>query len=89
MNGIERFITLTYSKNDNYAGMFGFIVGGNPRKIVNTLKQKVRAFHPSETIESLLKQQCADMELSFQSKHLCKNNKEIHLYHLFFDFVSK
>lgn len=89
IDGMEKFIELIYSENDQYAGMISFIIQGHPKKIVNKLKLKVEIFHPSNDIIFLLEQKCTDWELSFQSKHICKNNKEIHLYHLFFDFVSK
>ncbi len=87
VNGIERYITLTYAKDDEYAGMMGFIIQGNPEKIVKKLSHKVKSFHPSNEME-LLKQECADWKLSFQSKHIRVNDKAIHLYHLFFDFVN-
>ncbi len=88
VNGIERYIKLTYAKNDEYAGMVGFIIQGNPEKIVKKLSHKVKSFHPSDEMEQLLKQECADWKLSFQSKHIRVNDKAIHLYHLFFDFIN-
>ena len=89
IDGMEKFIELIYSENDSYAGMLGFIVKGKPSRIVNILKLKVKDFRPSEEIEQLINQKCANWELSFQSKHLRLNNKKIHLYHLFFDFIQK
>jgi len=88
VNGIERYITLTYAKDDEYAGMMGFIIQGNPENIVKKLSHKVKSFHPSDEMEQLLKQECADWKLSFQSKHIRVNDKAIHLYHLFFDFAN-
>jgi len=88
VNGIERYIKLTYAKNDEYAGMMGFIIQGNPENIVKKPSHKVKSFHPSDEMEQLLKQECADWKLSFQSKHIRVNGKAIHLYHLFFDFVN-
>lgn len=89
VNGIERFVTATYAKNDDYAGLIGFIINKNPDKIVKRLKSKIIAFHPATNIEFLLKQKCVDWDLSFQSKHIRTNTTEIHLYHLFFDFSSQ
>lgn len=89
IDGMEKFIELIYSEGDEYAGMIGFIIKGKPIKIVNKLKLKIEDFHPSSDIASLLEQKCADWELSFQSKHIRNNNKAIHFYHIFFDFVSK
>lgn len=88
VNGIERFITLTYAKGERYAGMLGFIVKGNPEKIVENLKSKVMAFHPSDNIKELIDKKIADWELSFQSEHIRTDKTEIHLYHLFFDFIQ-
>ena len=87
IDGMEKFIELIYSEGDEYAGMIGFIIKGNPIKIVNKLKLKIGDFHPSSDITPLLEQKCADWELSFQSKHIRNNNKAIHFYHIFFDFV--
>ena len=84
--GIKRFIELKYAEKDHFAGMLGFIVQGNPKRIVENLKQKVKGFHPDPNIETLLAKKVLDHELSFQSRHLRVNEKPIHLYHVFFDF---
>ena len=84
--GIKRFIELKYAEKDHFAGMLGFIVQGNPKRIVENLKQKVKDFHPDPNIETLLAKKVLDHELSFQSRHLRVNEKPIHLYHVFFDF---
>lgn len=86
VNGIERFVTLTYSKHDQYAGMLGFIIKGIPERIIENLKTKVSPFYPSHEMQSLLNQKCGGWALSFQSKHLRQDDRPIHLYHLFFDF---
>lgn len=83
--GLRRFIELKYAEKDDFAGMLGFIVAGNPEKIVQNLKNKVKDFHPTTDIENWLAKQCADHHLSFQSKHLRNNEKTIHIFHLFFD----
>jgi hypothetical protein len=88
IDGMEKFIELIYSEKDDYAGMVGFIVKGNPAKIVNKLKLKIKDFCPSDELPSLLVKKCGDWELSCQSKHIRSNNKAIHFYHIFFDFVS-
>jgi hypothetical protein len=88
IDGIEKFIELIYSENDEYAGMLGFIIKGKPKRIVDILKLKVKNFHPSDDIEPVINKKCADWELSFQSRHIRKNKTKIHFYHLFFDFVN-
>lgn len=47
VDGIERYITLTYAKNDAHGGLIGFIVQGNPEKIVKNLSHKVKNFASS------------------------------------------
>jgi len=83
--GIKRFIERKYAANDDFAGMLGFIIAGNPEEIVKKLKEKVKEFHPAPNIEILLEKKCLEQELSFQSKHTRTNNTEIHIFHLFFD----
>jgi len=86
--GIKRFIDLKYAEKDDFAGMLGFIIGGNPEKIVANLKEKVKTYHPSKDMEKWLAKTCAEHDLSFQSKHLRSNNTEIHIFHLFFDLSA-
>lgn len=87
-DGIERFVRLKYAKRDTCAGMIGFVIGGDIKKIVAHLKTKVKDFYFSPGFEYLLEKSCLDWEHSFQSKHDRDNNTRIHLYHLFFDFIS-
>jgi hypothetical protein len=86
-DGLEKFIDLTYGETDDEGAMFSFIVGGSPAAIVNSLKQKVQTFHPSPDCVHLSNQQCIGWSLSFQSSHICVNNKVFHLYHLFYDLT--
>ncbi|MBW3020487.1 hypothetical protein KY334_04265 [Candidatus Woesearchaeota archaeon] len=88
VNGMEKFIELSYSEKDNYAGMLGFIIKGKPKKIVETLRSKVKNFHPSNGMEEIIKQKCVNWELSFKSKHVRKNEINVQFYHLFFDFID-
>ena len=88
-NGIERFTESIYAENDKYAGMIGFVCSGNIITIIENLKPKVREFRLVANSDNLLDNKCADWKFSFQSKHMRKNNTEIHLYHLFLDFVKK
>jgi len=88
IDGMEKFIKLIYAEKDDYAGMIGFVIKGNPKKIINSLKEKVRVLSPAQEITFLLTQIYDGWQLSFQSKHLRKDNTELHLYHLFFDFVK-
>lgn len=85
--GIKRFVTLKYAKDDACAGMIGFVIGGKIEKIVEDLEQKVKDFHYTAGFDSLLKRKCVNWEHSFQSRHDRDENSPIHLYHLFFDFI--
>ncbi len=87
--GIERFTNLDYAADEEAAGMLGFIVKGEAGQIVRNLKQKIAAFCSARDNAFVLQHKCAEYELSFQSKHIRTNHTEIHLYHLFFDFVNE
>jgi len=88
--GIGRFVELKYAKYDSrHAGMIGFVINGEIKPIVAALKTKVNEFHFSPGFENLLKKRCSDWEYSFQSRHDRSNNTQIHLYHLFFDFIPR
>lgn len=87
-DGLEKFIKLLYSEGDEYAGMVGFIVEGNPHNIVVGLKTKAQNLYPSDDAAHLHDKRCIDWALSFQSKHIRKDGTTIHLYHLFCDFVG-
>lgn len=85
--GVKRYVELKYAQDNNHAGMFGFIIRGEIKPIMEALKSKVKAFHFSPGFESLLKKSCSGWEYSFQSRHARNNKTDIHLYHLFFDFA--
>lgn len=89
-DGIERFTNSIYAKEDEFAGMIGFIVGGDMNTIVKNLKDRVKNFKYSNDNYDLLDLKCAGWETSFQSKHFKNNDKikTIHLYHLFFNFCK-
>lgn len=86
--GIKRFIELKYAEKDNFAGMLGFIISGNPYNIVESLKTKIKEYYPDSDMEFFLTQKVLGQALSFQSRHQRLNQKDIHLYHLFFDFTK-
>jgi hypothetical protein len=86
--GIKRFVQLKYAESDSYAGMMGFVIGGDIGRIVETLKAKIKDFHYTAGFESLLGKNCLNWKHSFQSRHNRDNDVPIHLYHLFFDFIQ-
>ena len=83
--GLQRFISRKYAKEDDYAGMIGFIIKGEPEKIVEKLKNKVKKVSPTPDIQTYLDKTCANHNLSFQSKYIRSDNTEIHIFHVFFD----
>lgn len=87
--GVRRFVEMKYAEKDDFAGMVGFIIKGNPQKIVKNLKKKVKEYHLYPDSEALLQETLLNHTLSFQSKHLRINQTPIHLYHLFFDLTSE
>jgi hypothetical protein len=86
-DGLEKFVNLTYAAEDYEGAMLGFVVGGNPSGIVNSLNQKVQAFRPSTPSVSLSARLCLGWALSFQSSHSRTDGRSFHLYHLFFDLA--
>ncbi len=86
IDGLEKFIHLNYAENDKIAAMVAFVVNGDISKVINSLKQKVQAFYPAQTMDSYINLQCVDCDNSFQSVHLKSDKTELLLYHLFFDF---
>ena len=84
--GIKRFVEGKYAQKDNFAGMIGFIIDGDPATIIQKLKAKVKDFHTTEDIAIYLGKACADYEFSFQSKHQRQSGKPIQLFHLFFNW---
>lgn len=87
--GLKRFVELKYSDKANFAGMMGFVVAGNILSITNDLSAKVKDYFFALTQSNLSTKTCVDWEYSFQSKHNRMNNTQIHIYHLFFEFLEK
>jgi len=79
--GINRFVSRIYiNETDKYAGMCSFIVSSSPKSIIHKLAQKVSKFYGKEIVNKPV----VKLETSFRSIHI-KNNKEVYIYHLFFD----
>lgn len=81
--GVARFINCDYSANDDYAGMIGFIVGGDITSIISGLKLKTASY---DMTSAILGDIVNCWETSFKSNHLRVNNYDIQLNHLFFIF---
>lgn len=88
IDGIERFVNLAYSKNDTFACMLAFVINGNPKLIMEKLRDLVESFHPSKIPNNLIKKRCGEWEMSFQSLHNRADNTDIQIYHFFFPFIK-
>lgn len=86
--GLNRFVDLQYSGNESYAGMIGFVVSGNILTITNNLNNQVKNHFFVKAQNKLLLRKCTNWKHSFQSRHNRTNRTEIHIYHLFFNFLG-
>jgi hypothetical protein len=82
--GLERFRTLHYSKEHEFAGMIGFIINSNAAPIVAGLKGRVSSHYPVTT--SFSATSFSGWANSFQSSHERSDKSGINVYHLFFEF---
>lgn len=80
IEGLERFISLKYGKNDAFGGMIGFVISGNKFNIATELNKKISNLSHTNTINTVTSIP------SFESNHTKLNNGQIDIYHLFFDF---
>lgn len=78
--GLERFISLKYGKDDTFGGMIGFVISGNKLNIATELNNKISNLSHTNTINTV------SSIPSFESNHTKDNNGQIDIYHLFFDF---
>ena len=79
--GLARFITLKYSKGDEFAGMVGFIVSGDKTAICSGLKGKIEVLGHTVSVSQV----CSTP--GFHSCHNRIDQTQIGMYHLFFDFT--
>jgi hypothetical protein len=86
IDGLEKFLHLNYAENDNIAAMVGFVVNGNVVNITGGLKEKIMIFEPASNMNTHIDMKCIGWDNSFQSVHLKKDNTDLLIYHLFFDF---
>ncbi|MEK7431670.1 MAG: hypothetical protein AABZ74_00940 [Cyanobacteriota bacterium] len=85
--GIKRFIDEIYAKNDNYAGMMGFVVSGTFTTTTTKLPNKIENFCPITPKHSINLTLSIDGDYAeFLSKHKCKTTKEISIFHLLLKF---
>ncbi len=85
-NGLVRFTKLKYSKNNNCAGMLGFIVEDKQQQIFDGLRKKVLLYKYVNS--KFLEDEFKWGGMSLKSTHKRTDNSKIHIYHLLFDFCK-
>ena len=86
--GLHRFITGKYAKEEDFGGMIGFVVAGKISLTVQDMKRKVKNYHFVDGYK-LLDAFCNNLLTIFQSKHKRENGLgDMHIYHLFLDFIK-
>lgn len=82
--GLHRFINQDYSANETYAGMLGFVIGGEIENISSGILRKCET---EKCIHNTFAQQkYTNWEYSFKTAHLRKDCSAINIYHLFLNF---
>lgn len=85
-NGLIRFIELKYSKNDNAAGMMGFVVSDDTNAIFDSNIKNAETFHPTNPKQSPQNPIDSNWKHGFISFHERTDKSEIKIYHLLFEF---
>jgi hypothetical protein len=80
--GVARFTSEFYSKNNSEAGMIGFIVNGPMDKIMDGLIMKVQKHQLVLNSNYRLKQNCVSYIHSFHSEHNRITKNSILIHHL-------
>jgi len=84
--GLYRFLNNEYSANESCSAMLGFVIDGNIEDIrLEILKKCVKE---KSIQDGFSQQKYTDWEYSFKTTHSRKNNSEINVYHLFFEFMK-
>jgi hypothetical protein len=82
--GLKRFIDLKYGKGDEYGGMIGFVVNGNPTTICSNLHRKAANYSLVESNFSSRK--INFFSTSFFSTHKRIDDSHINVYNFFLKF---
>jgi hypothetical protein len=79
-DGVGRFLSGRYSRNEKYAGMIGYIQKGDFQGIIQTIKRGILKISCKES------QDIANIDNCVLSIHSRVGNNDILIYHLFFYF---
>ncbi|MCK9414225.1 MAG: hypothetical protein M0Q53_18130 [Prolixibacteraceae bacterium] len=84
--GLYRFLNNEYSEHESCSAMLGFVIEGNIEHIRSGIMRKCEKERCVQNDFS--RQKYTDWEYNFKTTHSRKNNSEINIYHLFFEFVK-
>jgi hypothetical protein len=82
--GLHRFLNNEYSPNESYSAMLSFIVSGNIEVISSKILNRcgTENFIPT----NFTRHKYPLWQYTFNSSHTRKDNYDINIYHLFFEF---
>ena len=98
--GLYRFLINKYATNKPFGGMLGYIVSGNPKTVMDSLKKKIKTLQIVQgnfcfgnlQNSELLDNYVANFDYSFQSNHTRIYGGQIitpiHIFHLFYDLTQ-
>jgi hypothetical protein len=97
--GIYRFLINKYATDKPFAGMLGYIISGDPKKVIDSLKKEIQTLQITEgglcfgnlQNSELLDTYVNNFDYSFQSNHIRIHEgrviSPIHIFHLFYDLT--
>lgn len=83
--GLYRFLNNAYSAHESCSAMLGFVIEGNIEHIRSGIMRKCEKEQCVHNDFS--RQKYIEWEYSFKTTHSRKDNSEINVYHLFFEFT--
>ena len=83
-DGLIRFTELKYARNNQYAGMIGFVVSGHVPTILDHTISRTKAFQFAGEFSDA---KCVNWDYSFISNHKRGDDSIIQVYHLLFEFI--
>jgi len=81
-DGVGRFLSGKYSKNETYGGMVGYVQSGNLQDVISSIKSGLMVKNCRQC------QDVADVKKCLVSIHYRLNDDDIEIYHLFLYFSS-
>ncbi len=82
--GLNRYIKKDYSRNEEFSGLMGFVVGGDIKSICSSLMNKCKQVNYFES--EFVRSKVHTSETSFITSHNREGIDVINVYHLFLEF---